>query len=343
MKRSGSPGFLLLMLLMVGTSGWTSPMPQRLVVLPVFFIPTDASISERELRSAADVLQSHLQLAQNKYKALLETDTFPISDRKYNFCHAAHTSAFYDLHGRKKALNAGDQVKPEDMDASHLIVKEILDWNHDNRMDSRTVYLTLFVRPNNQAPGSHSFGGGRTFNGPPNMGGGYVEMEMYSLLYDKPYPFQSTVVHELGHGFGLLHVNCFGYDMSTNGSIMSYNLKHHTKGLQPSAGTFNAEDYFILSQNKLAFPNFSFVESKHNPQHKSLKNVYMGIMHGYIGPFRRVPGKGYELFFNGKQVNGPETVFYALPQARENCGKNAANNKTNAKIECRYDGVRFYP
>jgi hypothetical protein len=46
-------------------------------------------------------------------------------------------------------------------------------------------------------------------------------MEMSSLLHDKPYTFASTLVHELAHTFGLTHANCFGYDISTNGSMIS--------------------------------------------------------------------------------------------------------------------------
>jgi len=343
MKRSLFLGFVFLTLLLAATSGSSAPAPQRLVVLPVLFIPKDARISEGELRAAADLLQSHLKLAQDTYKALLETDTFAISERKYNFYHAAHDSAFYDLHVEKKALIASGRGKPEAMNSSHIMAKELLDWNHDNRMDSRTVYLSFFVRPNNQAPGGHAFGGGRTLNGAPNTGGGYVEIEMYWLLHDKTSHIQSTLVHELGHSFGLPHVDAFGYDIGTNDSIMSYNKKHWTSGLQPSPGGFNPEDYYLLSLNKLAFPNFRFIENKHNPQHKSMKDVggpHLSPMDSSIGPFRHVPGKGYELFFNGKLVSGPETVFYTLPQAQNNC---YAQKKTNVKVECRYDGVRFYP
>jgi len=346
MKRFLFPGFLFFALLMAATSGLSATIPQRLVVLPVLFIPKDVHVSEQELKNYADKLQSHLKLAQDKYKALLETDTFAISEKKYNFCHAAHDSAFYDLQVEKQALSAAGRGKPVAMDCSHIMAKELLDWNHDNRMDSRTVYLMLFMRPNNQAPGSHPFGGARTFNGPPNTGGGYVELEMYGLLHDDTGRFQSTLVHELGHGFGLLHVDSFGYNISTNDSVMSYNTKHWTKGLQPSpAGAFNPEEYYMLSLNKLAFPNFRFIENKHNPQHKSMKDVeshHLGPMDPSIGPFRQVVGKGYELFHNGKRVNGPETVFWTRSEAQKNCQLNAQNSK-NVKIECRYDGVRFYP
>jgi len=101
----------------------------------------------------------------------------------------------------------------------------------------------------------------------------------------------------------------------------------------------------MLSLNKLAFPNFRFIENKHNLQHKSMKDVeshHLGPMDSSIGSFRHVAGKGYELFHNGKRVNGPETVFWTRSQAQKNCQNNAQSN-TKVKIECRYDGLKFYP
>ena len=34
---------------------------------------------------------------------------------------------------------------------------------------------------------------------------------------------QSTTQHEIGHAFGLMHVNAYGIDMKSGDSIMSYN------------------------------------------------------------------------------------------------------------------------
>ncbi len=314
---------------------WAAQIVSRIVVIPIFFIPKDANVSDQELSQSADLLQSYLRHAQQKYKTLLETDTFMLSDRKINFYRAAKDNAYYNTF-----------QKQGETDVSHVIAKELLDWNRDNRMDTRGVYLTIYVRPNNQPSGVRTFGGGRTFNGPPNSGGGYVELERTSLLRDTPYPFQSTLVHELGHAFGLTHVDCLGYNLSTNHSIMSYNPQHHTRGPMASAGGLNPEEYYILSLNKLAFPNFTYNEARHNPQRKSLANVercFLGPMGTYIGAFRQIPGKGYELFHNGRLVSGPEASFYTWSQAQQNCKYNVDNNRSNIKIECRYNGQRFYP
>jgi hypothetical protein len=54
-------------------------------------------------------------------------------------------------------------------------------------------------------------------------------------------------------------------------------------------------------------------------------------------PAGKHPGVGYELFFDGKLVSGPDAASYSLAQARENCAYNN-NTKPNMKVECRYDG-----
>jgi hypothetical protein len=70
--------------------------------------------------------------------------------------------------------------------------------------------------------------------------------------------------HELGHTFGLLHPDAYGYDLHTNESNMSYNDKITSKVLNPvTGGRFNPEEYFALSLNKQVFPDFQFVPSGH--------------------------------------------------------------------------------
>ncbi len=113
-------------------------------------------------------------------------------------------------------------------------------------------------------------GCGSPFNGGFNTGGGIVLVSSYAL--DKIPNFQSTVQHELGHAFGLPHVDAYGYDMKTSTSIMSYNLSHHTKGFNPSEmpGEFIPEDVRGLALNQRAFPTITFDRKKNVPSEYNL-------------------------------------------------------------------------
>ena len=314
----------------------------RIHIRPVFFLPRDATISTTELDSAISLLESHLVLAQAQYKSLLNVSTFAVVDMKSVEItyRSDHDDAYF--------MNAPDN---DSEDRAHRIIKELFQWNKDSRYESDLIYLTIYVRPAvaHHRQDTKLLGGGRTFNGPPNSGGGFVEMDYSSLMHDLPYPFQSTVVHELGHAFGLAHVDCLGYDMSSNGSIMSYNPRHHSKGLSLSdvPGNLNAEEYFILSLNKRAFPEFTYKEQVHNPDRKQfdldqIQQAFLGSMGESIGPYRQFSGVGYELFYDGKKVNGPEAALYSFRQAMDNCVWNASHNNGTLK-EYRYNGVIFHP
>ena len=304
---------------------------KKIEVFPVLFIPNDAHVTQARLIESAVLLQKHLSLAQQHYSAILKTDSFNITGQKFPIYRAMQSYQFY--------------LESLGSDTAHQILRELFTWQKDDRMNSNRVYLTIVARPEGVGPELATLGGGRTFNGPPGSGGGYIEMEWSSLLRDRPYSFQSTLVHELGHAFGLTHAECYGYDMTNNDSIMSYNSRHTSTGLVPGQypGMFNAEEYFALSQNLPAFPDFQYVEKIHNPLRRNLElveNCYLSPMTDYIGKISQTAGKGYELFFNGKKVNTPDAVFYTLKQAKHNCVWNHENQK-GMKIACRYDGVQL--
>jgi hypothetical protein len=85
---------------------------------------------------------------------------------------------------------------------------------------------------------------------------------MYIASYELTHNdhFQCTLQHELGHSFGLCHVDAYGYDMMANDSVMSYNPAHHNKGFAPSKtpGILIPEDKRGLAFNDRAFAKLTF-------------------------------------------------------------------------------------
>lgn len=308
----------------------------RVKIYPLFFIPSDATVDAKIIESSRAHFQAHLLLSQKRFKALLQTDTFECETTLAEIYRSRHPSAYYFTNPTNKP------------DRAHLVVKELFTWKNEDRLSSKRVYVTLFARPVTKPFGSDPFppvGGARPFNGPPGTGGGYVEMEWSALSNDSPYSFQSTLMHELGHAFGLVHPDSFGYSQTNNLSIMSYNPSHAVAGattnLRPVI--LNPEDFFLLSQNRLVFPHFHFDPKLHNPQGRKLERLaHLYAMDETIGPFPRVAGRGYELFFDGNRVNGPETIFWTRDEARDNYLWNLKNNKS-IKVEAAYDGIKLLP
>jgi hypothetical protein len=109
-------------------------------------------------------------------------------------------------------------------------------------------------------------GGGRPLNGGYNTGGGIVVLSSSAL--DRSPNLQSTLQHEIGHAFGLPHVDVYGYDMKSSDSIMSYNPRHHTNGFlsSPTPGKLIPEDLRGLAFNQRAFPKLRFDPEKDVPQ-----------------------------------------------------------------------------
>ncbi len=309
-----------------------APCAGRLAVTPVLFLPADAVLPAADEAAALQALDRHLAIARELYRGLLTTDSF------CSLPAAAH-------HAEANA-DAYDDGNPADAfpDSAHRMVRELLEANHEDRNSSTRLFVAVMVRPRTAPCGGARacLGGGRTFNGFPGSGGGFVQLEASGLADDQPYPIQSTLVHELGHGLGLVHSSCYGEDMATGQSIMSYNPAHWSSGLQPSAtpGGFLPEEVFLLDAHDLAFPGLKYEAGVHNPSGRALAGVdgtcELGAMDGSIGPMSR---SGFQLFFDDALVSTAEAQFYTRGQARSTCDWNLAQQPAATAIRCLFDGV----
>jgi len=208
---------------------------------------------------------------QRHYKARLKTDTFKISSEPLFVYHAEHDDAHY---------RDGPSTP------------EILRARHQDRYSSNNIFVIVYVRAKPREAGMKIFAGGRTFNGAPNTGGGSLELELTNILYDDSPGFQAALIHELGHTFGMVHPDAYGYDIHNNGSNMSYTKGQGGRGLNPSMfGRFNPEEFYTMGQNKRVFPDFQYIPAVHNPTGKKFQPVYFGCMSDEIGMRRKARGK----------------------------------------------------
>ncbi len=223
--------------------------PKEIRVLPVFFVPKgeDAPTADQSAK-----LVQHLEAARKRYRELLsDRDTFAIADGKPRVYRSKNALAFL-----RTQLEGG----------APQVVSELLADLKVNRYNCPYILLTVVMNGRDDFP----TGGGRPLNGGFNTGGSIIVLSSFSL--DRIPNFQSTLQHELGHGFGLPHVDAYGLDMKSNDSIMSYNPKHHTSGLTASKtpGKLNPEDLWGLSLNRRAFPKLAFDSNADVPKGYSL-------------------------------------------------------------------------
>jgi len=222
-------------------------------VQPVFFQPSD---QPKPKRSDSLRLRRHLLWAQKRYRELLRNkSTFEIAGEPETYT-AKEPLSFYKKAGK------------EHKDTGH-IADELLTWKKVDRYDCKLVFLVIVVNTEDKYPN----GRGRPFNGGFNTGGGIATISLHALR--KLPNFQSTLQHELGHSFGLNHIDVYGYDMKTNESIMSYNDDHHSVKFKLSRkpGILIPEDIRGLAMNDLVFPNLDFDPEKDVPEGYKLGRI----------------------------------------------------------------------
>jgi hypothetical protein len=210
-------------------------------VLPVFFVPAGEKEPTPE---QGEKWMRHMQWAQKRYREMLGgQDTFAL---------ASDRPVVYESKNPLRLYRAA----PEG--SAPQCLAELLEFFKTDRFDAPYVFFIMVLNPADDFPN----GGGRPINGGFNTGGGVIIMSTYAL--DRIPNVQSTIQHELGHSFGLTHVDAFGYNMATCPSIMSYNKAHHAKDFQPSPtpGILIPEDLRGLALNKKVLPHFTYVPAK---------------------------------------------------------------------------------
>jgi hypothetical protein len=215
----------------------------RVTVQPVLLVPTGAvDPSSNEV----DMLARHFEWSQKRYQEMLgDGHTFEITGRPVVY-RARHDLAWY-------------RQRPEG--AAPDLVAELFRHFKVDRTTCASVYVILVVNLADKFPN----GGGRPINGGYGTGGGVVVLSTFAM--EKMPNFQSTLQHELGHAFGLPHVDAYGYSMESNPSIMTYNKAHHSNGFNPSPtpATLIPEDRRGLAMNQRVFPGLRFDPARDVP------------------------------------------------------------------------------
>ncbi len=225
-------------------------LPDRIRVLPVILVPKGEKQPTEEEKSR---FIRHLRWSQERYREMLEEcDTFELA------CDAPHVvQARHDLAHYRKS-----------QDHAAAWVAELCAQFRCNRFTCPYVFCILVVNPRDGFPGP----GGRPCNGGVDTGCGVTNVCTHDFDL---FNFQSTLQHELGHAFGLVHVANYRYEMSTTPSIMGYNRNHKTNFFEPSntPGRLIPEDLRTLALNERVFPLLEFDPETHVPADYQLRPV----------------------------------------------------------------------
>lgn len=228
-------------------------LPEKVTVMPVFLLPPGIS---RPIRQESSLVMRQLTWAQESYRKFLGgRDTFSISKKAPDVIRLPKGVDYY------KSLPKGD--------AACEVVSLLLKYYKTNRFNCPWVFCCVMVNRQDNWP----YGGGRPINGGYGRGGGVVMVSSYevnrSVESDKsPMHFQTTLRHELGHAFGLPHVDVYGYDQRTTPSIMAYYRPFRAVAFREAteSARFLPEDIRGLALNSRVFSALKIDQPKDIPR-----------------------------------------------------------------------------
>ena len=232
-----------------GDRTFAQASPASVSVLPVFVVPRGQRAPGKE---DTKLFAKHLAWAQKRYRQMLGNQTTFKLEEKVRTFRSKWTLAKFEKRG-----------------AAELLAEELFKDLKTNRFSCQYLFVAVFVVPEKKFPIK---GRGRPFNGGINTGGGMVTLSWQAM---KSENFQSTLQHELGHAFGMLHVDAYGHDMKRSESIMSYNESHHTRFLRPSRtpGVLIPENIRALALNDRVFDDLEFDPGKDAPKGYKLREI----------------------------------------------------------------------
>ena len=295
----------------------------QIKIAPIFYVFKDFENSNLPTGGDVKQLTDYLKEAQQHYQIMLGDDA-----KTFDFIDPVTYKGKYYVNDIAKfpSLPTGNTI-----DFEHELVQELFEIRQSNRLTENNILLIILINPKMSTYRANWGGGGRTFNGGANGGGGIVVLE-YSRMKSG---FYGTLVHELGHSFGLTHTNCLNYSMTDGISIMSYNQRFLTNSFNKgvSYGVLTAEEKNTLLLNKRIFRNDVNAEKL---QEQSSACV-LTSMDKYLGEIPLVRGIGYDLFFNENVVSGGDALFFTKRQAEKHCETMIQRNP-NVRVSCKFQG-----
>src|SRR5208337_1425794 len=171
-------------------------------VRPIFFVPSDQKFpTHRQQQKLADLIV----FAQTEYEHVLgQNKTFN------TFLYDNHVTAVLG-----KGPMSDYRRGPNGQESKRDFVKETLDYVGVNRYNSPYNFIFIMVTGTWDRNDFDS-GAGTSINGGLNTGMGFAYLNPGWLEFINAPKEAGTLLHEMGHSFGLTHPDAYGKDLTAD-------------------------------------------------------------------------------------------------------------------------------